>query len=165
MVTTMRPDETVWVISVRRASAEECSDLNTWLVISLKGIMTNSYGISDRDEQKIRARDKRCVYCDVKFKKTLWRDSATIEHFNNDGPFAIYSNIAMCCRACNSSKGVKKLLTWLDSPYCQKKNIRQKMAKVVRQHLRTKARPHKDITNRSTPTATRRVNSLLILER
>ena len=100
--------------------------------------MANSYGISEQDEQRIRARDKNCVYCGVKLKKSPWRDSATIEHFNNDGPFQEYFNIAMCCRACNSSKGVKNLLAWLDSPYCQKKGISQRtVAKVVREYLRT----------------------------
>jgi len=30
---------------------------------------------------------------------------ATIEHFNNDGPFENKYNIAICCQRCNSSKG------------------------------------------------------------
>jgi hypothetical protein len=101
--------------------------------------MANSYGIADRDERRIRARDKRCVYCGVKLKKSPWCDSATIEHFNNDGPFTKYYNIAVCCRACNSSKGVKKLLAWLDSAYCQKKGItKHTVANVVREYLRKK---------------------------
>ena len=102
--------------------------------------MANTYGISHRDEQRIRARDKRCVYCGVRLKKSPPRQSATIEHFNNDGPFSRYYNIAICCRACNSSKGEKKLLKWLASPYCQRKGITQQtVAKVVREYLRMKA--------------------------
>jgi hypothetical protein len=31
--------------------------------------MANNYGISDRDEQRIRTRDKRCVYCGVKIEE------------------------------------------------------------------------------------------------
>jgi hypothetical protein len=99
--------------------------------------MANTYGISDGDEQRIRARDKRCVYCGVTLKKSPWCDSATIEHFNNNGPFTKYSNIAMCCRACNSSKGVKKLLALLSSPYCEHKRItKDTVALVVRRYLR-----------------------------
>src|SRR5262245_15527244 len=101
--------------------------------------MANSFGISARVEQRIRARDKRCVYCGVKFKKTPWRASATIEHFNNNGPFTKYYNIAICCRGCNSSKGVKQLLAWLDSAYCLKKGItKHTVANVVRGYLRKK---------------------------
>jgi hypothetical protein len=105
--------------------------------------MANKFGISDLDERRIRARDKRCVYCHVKLKKSPSRhpDSATIEHFNNNGPFGKFYNIAMCCRACNSSKGTKKLLDWLDSPYCQKNGISQQtVARAAQEYLRTKTR-------------------------
>src|SRR5215467_1597549 len=99
--------------------------------------MSNRYGISDQDERRIRARDTRCVYCGVIFKNSPRRDSATIEHFNNDEWLAEYFNVAMCCRACNSSKGVKSLLTWLDSPCCQTNGINQhSVADVVREYLR-----------------------------
>jgi hypothetical protein len=52
--------------------------------------MANRYGISKQDEQEIRARDKRCVYCRVLMKQhphALCASGATIEHFNNNGPF------------------------------------------------------------------------------
>ena len=99
--------------------------------------MANRYGISEQDERRIRARDKRCVYCGVKFNKSSWRDSATIEHFNNHDWLTEYFNIAICCRACNSSKGVKSLLAWLNSPYCQTKGISQhSVSDVVREYLR-----------------------------
>jgi hypothetical protein len=100
--------------------------------------MANTYGISERDEQRIRIRDKHCVYCGVRLKNSPWCDRPTIEHFNNDGPFDSYANIAMCCRGCNSSKGVKPLLAWLASSYCQEKSITLKtVAPIVRRYLRS----------------------------
>ena len=87
-----------------------------------------------------RATDKHCVYCGVELKKSPRRDSPTIEHFNNDGPFDKLFNIDMCCWGCNSSKGVKNLLEWLDSPYFKRKGISQRtVAEVVREYLRTAA--------------------------
>lgn len=68
---------------------------------------------------------KLCVYYRAKMKayphtKGTPKDEATFEHIdNNDGPTK--DNIALCCAACNSSKGTKKLLDWLDSPYCKEK--------------------------------------------
>ena len=52
--------------------------------------MSNTYGISKQDEQEIRARDKTCVYCGILMKQSphaMAASGATIEHFNNDGPF------------------------------------------------------------------------------
>lgn len=52
--------------------------------------MPNRYGISDEAEKEIRARDKRCVYCHVVLKhypRAMSASGATIEHFDNDGPF------------------------------------------------------------------------------
>ena len=52
--------------------------------------MSNKYGILEKDEKEIRARDKTCVYCHKTMKKWIKdsrSDSATIEHLNNDGPF------------------------------------------------------------------------------
>jgi hypothetical protein len=57
----------------------------------------------------------------------------------------------MCCRGCNSSKGVQPLVTWLASSYCQKKGITPKaVAPVVRRYLRSleTAARHR-LTNRS----------------
>jgi hypothetical protein len=103
--------------------------------------MANTYGISERDERRIWLRDKRCVYCSVKFKKFPGGDSATIEHFNNNGPFGKYYNTALCCRACNSSKGVKTLRTWLKSAYCQRNGISENtVANAVRDYLRRRKR-------------------------
>jgi hypothetical protein len=67
--------------------------------VSLK--MANSYGISEQAQKRIRARDKRCVYCRVTFNNSSWSDSATVEHF-------------------------KTLLEWFDSSYCKEKRISQR---------------------------------------
>jgi hypothetical protein len=99
--------------------------------------MSNTYGISDKDEQEIRARDKTCVYCHKLMKKSRRSFGATIEHFNNDGPFEKRFNLAICCRGCNSSKGIKKLLAWFKTDYCYKKNINVKtVSKPVGDYMR-----------------------------
>jgi hypothetical protein len=106
--------------------------------------MSNTYGISRKVERQIRARDKTCVYCDVAMKH--WpckRDAleATIEHFNNQGPFRKKHNLAICCRGCNSSKGTKTLLTWFKSAYCKKKDIREEtVARSVKRYIRRAVR-------------------------
>jgi hypothetical protein len=89
--------------------------------------MSNNYNIPDWLEKKVKDRDNKCVYCHVKMKvypnaKGTPGDKATFEHIDNDGPPS-EANIAMCCASCNSSKGVKKLLDWFDSPYCKERNI------------------------------------------
>jgi 5-methylcytosine-specific restriction endonuclease McrA len=102
--------------------------------------MSNTYGISGDVERQIRARDKTCVYCDVSMKQ--WphkrdRSEATIEHFNNRGPFRKKYNLAICCRGCNSSKGTETLLTWFKKAYCKKKNIREEtVARPVKRYIR-----------------------------
>jgi len=81
--------------------------------------MSNTYGISDQDEREIRARDKACVYCGILMKQrphAMHASGATIEHFNNDGPFQEKCNVAICCRHCNSSKGTKSLSAWFKTP-------------------------------------------------
>src|ERR1700733_14357132 len=73
--------------------------------------MSNPYGISEKDEPQIRARDKICVYCRILMKHyphAMGALGATIEHFNNNGPFEKKYNVAICCRRCNSSKGTKR---------------------------------------------------------
>ena len=101
--------------------------------------MTNNYGMPDWLEKKVRNRDKFCVYCHVKLKeyyKGKGKNKATIEHMNNDGPLDKEFNLAMCCSSCNSSKGVKRLLKWLDSPYCKKKNIsKETVANVIKKFI------------------------------
>ena len=66
----------------------------------------------------------------------LGLSGATIEHFNNDGPFERKCNAAICCRRCNSSKGTKTLLVWFKTPYCQEKKINEEtVAKPVKEYM------------------------------
>lgn len=104
--------------------------------------MPNRYGISEEDEEEIRARDKRCVYCHVLLKHyphAMSASGATIEHFNNDGPFDKKYNVGFCCRRCNSSKGTQKLSAWFGTAYCKnrKKEINARtVAKPVKEYIR-----------------------------
>jgi hypothetical protein len=106
----------------------------------------NKFGIPEIELSKIRARDKRCVYC----RKAMvypylgenCADRATIEHLNCDGPF--YCNkglevrdIVICCGSCNSSRGRKELVEWFKTPYCIERNISARtVAAPVRSYLR-----------------------------
>jgi 5-methylcytosine-specific restriction endonuclease McrA len=90
--------------------------------------MSNTYGIPKELEREIRARDKTCVYCGILMKQyphAMSVSGATIEHFNNDGPFDEKYNVAICCRRCNSSKGTMKLSAWFKTSYCRKKKINE----------------------------------------
>jgi 5-methylcytosine-specific restriction endonuclease McrA len=102
--------------------------------------MSNTYGISEQVEQEIRARDKSCVYCGIVMKQyphSMAASGATIEHFNNDGPFEEKSNAAICCRSCNSSKGAMKLSAWFKTAYCQEKKINEEtVSKPVKAYIR-----------------------------
>lgn len=102
--------------------------------------MSNNWNIPGWLETKVKDRDIDCVYCNVKMKeypraKGTPGDKATFEHIDNDGPPS-EANIAMCCASCNSSKGVKKILDWFDSPYCKERNIgRKTVADVIRIYI------------------------------
>jgi hypothetical protein len=102
--------------------------------------MSNKYGISENDEREIRARDRTCVYCHIRLKRSphaMGSSGATIEHFNNDGPFDKKNNTAICCRGCNSSRGNKNLSDWFKTAYCIEKNINEKtVAKPVKEYIR-----------------------------
>lgn len=104
--------------------------------------MANNYNIPNWLEEKVRGRDTLCVYCRIPLKKHSSAkgtpgDKATFEHIDNNGPPS-EGNIAMCCAACNASKGVKKLSDWLTSPYCKKKNIdRETVAGIIRAYFET----------------------------
>src|SRR3989344_2512133 len=92
--------------------------------------MANNWGIPEWLEAEVRNRDKLCVYCRIPLKahvqaKGTPGDKATFEHIDNDG-LPTKDNIAMCCAACNSSKGVKKLQNWPGSDYCKIRNINHK---------------------------------------
>lgn len=104
--------------------------------------MANNYGIPEWLEQKVKIRDTRCVYCLVPLKahahvKGTPSDKATFEHIDNDGPPS-EENIALCCAACNASKGVKTVSEWFNTDYCRKKNISgATVAPVVREFINT----------------------------
>lgn len=104
--------------------------------------MANNYGIPERLENKVRIRDKNCVYCRIGMQpyphaKGTPADKATFEHIDNDGP-PTEENIALCCAACNASKGTKLLSDWLLSPYCLQKNINDStVAEIIKKSLKT----------------------------
>ncbi len=98
--------------------------------------MANNWSIPNWLEKDVRSRDKRCVYCSVKFKDNF-RDKASWEHINNKAKDIEKWNIVLCCRSCNSSKGAKKLLDWFKSSYCLEKNINKRtIAKIVREYIK-----------------------------
>ena len=111
--------------------------------------MSNPYGICDRDERAIRARDKKCVYCSVRVKRRPNNRAleATIEHFNNHGPMRKRYNLAICCRGCNSSKGKKGLLEWFKTDYCKENRRRpineRTVCEPVKKYLRAVRRRRK----------------------
>ncbi len=112
--------------------------------------MANRFGIPPDIEDKLRARDKRCVYCQKLMKgyprtRGTPADKTTIEHLDHRPPFYWgaglerfgVEGIALCCGACNSSRGKKPLIAWFTSPYCEQRGINQRsVAPVVRRFLR-----------------------------
>lgn len=109
--------------------------------------MTNKYGIPNEELEKIRKRDKRCVYCKKEFRKYTHlrgsrKDIATIEHLNNVGPWDNPKTVAYCCGSCNSSRGAKVLRDWFSSEYCKNKNINEgTVAEPVKKYLRSRVEP------------------------
>lgn len=98
--------------------------------------MANSWSIPNWLEIKVRNRDESCVYCNVAFKNNDY-DRSSWEHIDNDARNISELNIALCCKACNSSKGTKKIGEWLNSAYCKKKNINKKtVADIVKKHIK-----------------------------
>lgn len=92
--------------------------------------MCNQYGLPECELDKIRGRDKVCVYCHKKMKPSGalgWRgDWATIEHLNIIAPWSNHKTVVICCWSCNSSRGNKKLLDWFGSKYCLERDINLK---------------------------------------
>jgi 5-methylcytosine-specific restriction endonuclease McrA len=83
---------------------------------------------------KIVKRDKACIYYALKFEPYNWA-KASIEHIDNNEKNVILTNIAFCCRSCNSSKDKKKLNEWLKKPtrLVKEKNIEKQMVDWVKQ--------------------------------
>lgn len=85
----------------------------------------NNWNIPDWLEKEVKDRDKRCIYCGAEFAASMEtrKSIATWEHIINDAKIINRKNIALCCRSCNSSKGVKTLSDWLKSAYCKNHGI------------------------------------------
>lgn len=104
----------------------------------------NRWGIPRGLEERVKARDRLCVYCRVVMRRFprsrgVPANKATWEHIDNDGP-ASAANIVLCCEACNTSKGTKDLVRWFESDYCVKKNISAKTVSMVVKKWLRKAR-------------------------
>src|SRR5881396_577778 len=119
----------------------------------------NLWNIPDSIEDEVRVRDKRCVYCGIEMLQKVARGTsrkavATWEHIINDASIITRENIALCCCACNASKGQRALVDWLQSAYCVKRGVSEDtVAQIVRDAL-AKAR---SASNQSLePTAGRR---------
>ena len=89
--------------------------------------MGNPYGLPEEEVERVRKRDRKCVYCHKKMakpSKQAWRgDWATIEHLNHLPPWDNPKTIAICCSRCNSSRGKKTLLAWFESSFCRERDI------------------------------------------
>ncbi len=87
--------------------------------------MANNWNIPKDLENEIRNRDTECVYCGNQFlsHKESVKASMSWEHIINDASIITKYNICLCCRGCNASKGQKKLSDWLQTKYCQERNI------------------------------------------
>lgn len=101
----------------------------------------NAWNIPARLEEEVRSRDTTCVYCRVPMVERMPPREprsavATWEHIINDARLVSHANIARCCVTCNSSKGAKPLVEWLESDYCKRRGIgADTVADVVRQAL------------------------------
>ncbi len=106
----------------------------------------NRFGIPQEVLSEIRMRDRVCAYCRRNMTYPYRRENsgycATIEHLNFDGPFYWLKglkecDIVICCKSCNSSRGVKRLPDWFKTPYCIDNNINARtVAAPVRSYLR-----------------------------
>jgi len=99
--------------------------------------MTNNWKISRELEEKIRNRDKICVYCHKEFKSNS-KDKSTWEHIDNNEFNICEENVVLCCNSCNASKGKKTLKDWLESNYCRQKNINKyTVADIIKKYLKS----------------------------
>lgn len=105
----------------------------------------NQWGVPKHIEDRVKDRDRNCVYCHIPLKERTpqgrsRKSTATFEHINNDrwDDVAIMDlNVVRSCTSCNASKGTKRLLTWLTSNYCKERGISARsVASPVRAFLR-----------------------------
>lgn len=70
------------------------------------------------------------------------KNGPTIEHLNNIPHYynpatLTESDLAICCRSCNTSRGAKHYWDWFESEYCAKRKISKKtVAKVVQKYIK-----------------------------
>ncbi|OGK22025.1 hypothetical protein A3C23_02990 [Candidatus Roizmanbacteria bacterium RIFCSPHIGHO2_02_FULL_37_13b] len=96
----------------------------------------NKWNIPSNLEDKIRDRDKFCVYCHSEFNRNSYTKRATWEHIDNNAKNISETNIALCCASCNASKGTKKILSWFNAPFCRKNKINmESVADMVKSQL------------------------------
>jgi len=101
----------------------------------------NKYKLPEEALNRIRKRDKECVYCHGEMKKYdhvkgTPHDKATIEHLNTEKPWDNPSTVVICCGSCNSSRGKKELVDWFKGEYCIKKKInKNEVAEPVKNYL------------------------------
>src|SRR5208283_3749610 len=114
----------------------------------------NRWNIPTSLEQEVIERDKSCVYCGVAFgaeNRPSW------EHIVNDARIITRENITLCCRACNSSKGVKPLESgW--SPHIA--NDWASIGKLLQKWSRTRFAPKSRYTHISDTTRPRFLTDL-----
>lgn len=101
----------------------------------------NNYGIPNKELEKIRERDKLCVYCHKEMTNPSdggpRNDWATIEHLNYLPPWDNPNTVAICCGCCNSSRGKKEISDWFKTSYCIERNINQAtVAKPVQEYIK-----------------------------
>lgn len=98
--------------------------------------MSNTWGVPEKLERAVWARDKKCVYCRVVMVLGDSKKKPTWEHIDNDEKNVSVRNICLCCASCNSSKGAKKLSAWLKSDFCRRKGIDAKsVAPIIKNAL------------------------------
>ncbi len=102
--------------------------------------MKNKYGLPEEELNRIKKRDKFCVYCHKKmitpYQRSCKKDSATIEHLNHLPPWNNIDTVAFCCGSCNSSRRDKKIKDWFKTKYCLERNINYNtVAKPVKGYL------------------------------
>ena len=98
--------------------------------------MSNKWNIPKVLEEAVKSRDLSCVYCGVVFNNNS-HDMASWEHVNNKAKDIENWNIVLCCRSCNSSKGIKQLENWFETIYCLNKNINKKtVADIIKKYIK-----------------------------
>lgn len=85
----------------------------------------NRWNIPAWLEREVLERDRKCVYCGISFagNTAARRARPSWEHIVNNARIVTRENIALCCIACNASKGTKDLGVWLESKYCRTRGI------------------------------------------